>query len=58
MERKSESEEYDDEILVGLDGAGMVWVIIEVIVFDCVSGTRKRKLYFNKLEMSILRRDQ
>lgn len=57
MERNSVSEVYDEDILVGLDdAAGTVWVMVEVMVLDCVSGNRrKRKKDANNLEMNILR---
>lgn len=55
MERKSESEVYDEEILVGL-AAATVWVMVEVMVFDCVSGKRRRKMYNDKVEINILQR--
>lgn len=46
MERKSESEVYDAETLVGCGlGAGMVWVMVVVIVFDSMVGQRRRKMY-------------
>ena len=41
MERNSESEVYDDEILVGFGAAGMVWVT--KIVLEWLVGTRRKR---------------
>lgn len=49
------SEVYDEEILVvGLDdaAAATVWVMVEVMVFDCVGGmmTKRRKGRTRKMD--------
>ena len=54
MERNSESEEYDEETLVGFDAAGTVLVMIEVMVFDSTSGKwRRRKKKKKKRQMYV-----